>query len=141
MIPSKQKQMWAFIMKRMSLAWKLMQFVYHKSVNWRWATFWDDFCSGHFWYILCVVLHTWNCWDWLICSPVVCLELCICYDVKSWHSVLVLYICSCIHWKTVWEHSAGCELYSSHSETEILAMNVTFKWAERIITDSRRREQ
>jgi len=36
--------------------------------------------------------------------------------------------------KTVWEHNAGCELYSSHIETKILAMNVTFKCAEIIFT-------
>ena len=80
---------WAFIMKRMSLAWKLMQFVYHKRVSMRWATFWNDFCGGGCWCIFCVDLHTWNYWDWLISSPV-CLELYICYDVKSWQCVLVL---------------------------------------------------
>jgi hypothetical protein len=44
-----------------------------------------------------------------------------------------------------WQRNAGCELYSSHIETEILAMNVTLKWAERIIivvaTDSWSTEQ
>ena len=49
------------------------------------------FCGGVCWCIfLCVVLHTCNYWDWLICSPVVCWKLCICYDVKGWDSVLVL---------------------------------------------------
>ena len=38
--------MWVFIMKRMSLAWKLMQFVYHRGVNMGWAIYWDDFRSG-----------------------------------------------------------------------------------------------
>ena len=143
---SKWKQLWAFIMKSISLAWKLMKFVNHKSVNRRWATFEVDFCGGGgCWYIfLCVVLHTCNYWDWVICSPV-CLELCICYNVKSWHSVVVLKYLWCIQWKTVWEHSADCELYSSHSETEILTMNVTFKWADRIFIvvarDSQSREQ
>jgi len=43
----------------------------------------DDFCGGDFWCILlCLVLHTWNYWDWSVCTPVVCLELCICYDVS-----------------------------------------------------------
>jgi len=44
-----------------------------------------------------------------------------------------------------WEHNAICEFYSSHIETKILAMNVTFKWAERMIiivaTHSQSREQ
>jgi hypothetical protein len=36
-------------------------------------------------------------------------------------------ICMCVQSKTVSEHNAVCELYSSHMETKILAMNVTYK--------------
>ena len=36
-------------------------------------------------------------------------------------------ICGCIQLETVSEHNVLCECYSSHSETEILAMNVTVK--------------
>ena len=36
-------------------------------------------------------------------------------------------ICRHIQSKTVSEHNAGCELYSSHIETKMLAMNVTVK--------------
>ena len=43
-------------------------------------------------------------------------------------------ICGCIQLETVSEHNVLCECYSSHIETEILAMNVTVKWAEMIIT-------
>ena len=42
-------------------------------------------------------------------------------------------ICRHIQSKTISEHNAGCEFYSSHIETEILAISVTFKWAESII--------
>jgi hypothetical protein len=44
-----------------------------------------------------------------------------------------LSICKHIHLNTVQEHDAGYEFYSSHNETKILAMNVTFKLAERVI--------
>jgi len=42
--------------------------------------------------------------------------------VSEYHS-----ICGHIQSKTISEHSAGCELYSSHIETEILAISVTVK--------------
>jgi hypothetical protein len=128
----------------MLLVWKLMKFVNHKNVKLRWATFWDDCCGGGCWCILlCVVLHTLNYWDWLICSPVVCLELCVCYNVELTQCLIIIVFV--VHKFENWEHNSGCELYSSHIETEILAMNVTFKWTERIIivvaTDSRSTEQ
>ena len=47
--------------------------------------------------------------------------------------------------QTVRGHNDGCELYSSHIETKIFAINVTVKWAEKIVTvvaaDSWNREQ
>jgi hypothetical protein len=43
-------------------------------------------------------------------------------------------ICRHIQSNSNSEHNAGCECYSSHIGTEILAMNVTVKWAEKIIT-------
>ena len=47
--------------------------------------------------------------------------------------------------KTISEHNADCELYSSHIESKILTMNITFKSADRIIvavaSDSQSTEQ
>ena len=59
------------------------------------------------------------------------MQLCICYNVNNWHSVLVsLYLL--VH--KVWQvDDVGCEFYISHNETKILAINIIFKWAEKII--------
>jgi hypothetical protein len=105
---------------------------------------WDDFCGGGFWciYLYVVCTHGTAEIDWLVVL-FVCLELCICYSVTVDTLFKYYSICRCIHLKTVWQHNAGCELYSSHIETKILAMNVTFKSTEKIIivvaTDSRSR--
>ena len=139
--------MWVFIMKRMALARKLMQFVYHRRVNMGWAIYWDGFCGGGCWYVYCCV---WFCTHGtnekcqfidLLCvlgfASVVILRV----DTEPYYRS----ICVRIQSWSVWLHDAGCELYSSHRETEIFAINVTFSWNVMVIivvpTDSQSREQ
>jgi hypothetical protein len=70
-----------------------------------WPGNWCSLCTTrvwtwgepHFEMIFVVVFVDVYCCLWFCthgtietCSPVVCLEICICYNVKSWHSVLVL---------------------------------------------------